>query len=632
MAEGISAFFAYNHMNASEQKEAVISKTKKNPQPKKKKTSTNGLITEGTVRHTKRKSLSASKLLNSSMKSKKRKIQPAITISLKNERLSGLFTPTKRNKMNKKNVFPTLKRSTENQKDVLTKSKDHSDEEMIEANPQTHKSIKKNIGKNPVAIDILDSRNGKIRKQTLANNRISKTSSKKESNNQNENIHQIDAIYKINDSIERGKEMFSWIISPITINEFFEKNWEQKPCLIQRNCPSYYKDLLSLNSFYKMLCDERVEFTKNLDVTSYVDGVRETHNPEGRALPPIVKDFYDDGCSLRLLNPQTFLTKIHAMNATLQEFFQCMTGANIYITPPNSQGFAPHYDDIEAFVLQIEGKKHWKLYKPRSGTEYLPRYSSKNFEQNEIGEPVLNVILEPGDLLYFPRGTIHQATTVPGIHSMHITLSVYQKQSYADLMEILLPLALKKAIRENINFRQGLPLDIWQTMGIVNENKNTTQQRTQIQGKIKSLLLSMVEHINPTLDNAVDHMAVRFQYDALPPFLNADEKLKTVFNPDLKSLKINPISHVRLTRANILRLVQYEDELRVYFNVDNSKEYHEYEQNYLQINDEDAPAIEYLCKLYPNYVKVEDLPLKETERKIDVIQDLWERGLLMVKI
>jgi bifunctional lysine-specific demethylase and histidyl-hydroxylase NO66 len=78
-------------------------------------------------------------------------------------------------------------------------------------------------------------------------------------------------------------------------------------------------------------------------------------------------------------------------------------------TPPNSQGFAPHYDDIETFVLQIEGKKRWRLYAPRNEKEYFPRISSKNFKQNEIGEPILDIVPEAGDLLYFPRGIIHQA-------------------------------------------------------------------------------------------------------------------------------------------------------------------------------------------------------------------------------
>ena len=40
-----------------------------------------------------------------------------------------------------------------------------------------------------------------------------------------------------------------------------------------------------------------------------------------------------------------------------------MVGSNAYLTPggaPN-QGFAPHYDDIEAFILQVEGYKHWRV-------------------------------------------------------------------------------------------------------------------------------------------------------------------------------------------------------------------------------------------------------------------------------
>lgn len=37
--------------------------------------------------------------------------------------------------------------------------------------------------------------------------------------------------------------------------------------------------------------------------------------------------------------------------------------------------------------------------------------------------------LQPGDLLYFPRGTIHQADTPPGIpYSTHVTISTYQNK------------------------------------------------------------------------------------------------------------------------------------------------------------------------------------------------------------
>ena len=42
------------------------------------------------------------------------------------------------------------------------------------------------------------------------------------------------------------------------------------------------------------------------------------------------------------------------------------------------------------------------------------RFSSRDFEQEELGECVLDEVLEPGDLLYMPRGLIHQVRRVVG--------------------------------------------------------------------------------------------------------------------------------------------------------------------------------------------------------------------------
>lgn len=86
--------------------------------------------------------------------------------------------------------------------------------------------------------------------------------------------------------------------------------------------------------------------------------------PVGRAVPSKLWDYYNDGCSIRVLNPQTYDENIHSIISNLQEYFGTMVGTNVYLTPPNSQGFAPHYDDIEAFIIQLEGSKYWKLYKP----------------------------------------------------------------------------------------------------------------------------------------------------------------------------------------------------------------------------------------------------------------------------
>lgn len=436
-------------------------------------------------------------------------------------------------------------------------------------------------------------------------------------------------------SIEDGRKMFDWIINPISSEEFFTTFWEKKPKVIKRSSArDYYSSLLSVEIINSMLKENHLEYTKNIDVTSYRDGVRETHNPGGRAIVPAIWSYYDDGCSLRILNPQTFHQPIYKMNAKLQELFHCMVGTNVYLTPPNSQGFAPHYDDIEAFVLQIEGAKKWKVYQPRNHQEQLARVSSENFSQDDIEAPLLEVTLEAGDMLYFPRGFIHQAETIEGKHSLHITVSMYQKNSYADLMEALVPAALQSAIDSDVRFREGLPLDIHQFMGIA-FSENDNPQRTQYREKIKELFSKIFDHAN--IDDAVDQMSKKFQIDALPPYLSKDEKSKSVFGEKVKiedgkvscPFEITLGTNIRLLKANILRLVDEEGTLKIYFHTQNSKEYHEFPPNPMEIDEDDSPIIMMLVNEYPKFVKVDDLPIDDGEKKLAIITDLWENGMLM---
>ena len=82
--------------------------------------------------------------------------------------------------------------------------------------------------------------------------------------------------------------------------------------------------------------------------------------------------------------------------AALEQSFECVVGANTYLTPPNSQGFSPHYDDVEAFVLQTEGAKRWRLYAPPLESDVLALTSSGNYEQAVIGKPFADIVLETG--------------------------------------------------------------------------------------------------------------------------------------------------------------------------------------------------------------------------------------------
>ena len=78
------------------------------------------------------------------------------------------------------------------------------------------------------------------------------------------------------------------------------------------------------------------------------------------------------------------------------------------VTPSKKQGLAPHYDDVDIFILQIEGKKHWKLYERTQNENKFPLDCSGDLDLSQIADAklLLECDLCPGDLLYFPRGTV----------------------------------------------------------------------------------------------------------------------------------------------------------------------------------------------------------------------------------
>ena len=99
------------------------------------------------------------------------------------------------------------------------------------------------------------------------------------------------------------------------------------------------------------------------------------------------------------------------------------------MTPPKSQTAPPHADDRDVLVFQLVGHKHWKIY----GEVPIPYpYTNEQVGKDSMEVPsavlngplVFDDCLHPGDVMYLPRGFVHQAQSTDDSLSFHITVAI----------------------------------------------------------------------------------------------------------------------------------------------------------------------------------------------------------------
>jgi len=129
---------------------------------------------------------------------------------------------------------------------------------------------------------------------------------------------------------------------------------------------------------------------------------------------------------------------------------------NAYVTPPQNQGFASHYDVHDVFVLQIAGGKRWRVHAP----VFPAPLREHDWEQHKDAiaaataqPPLIDIELAPGDCLYLPRGYLHSAEAL-GETSIHLTVGVHPLTRHQLVEE------LTKAAKNDPELRASLPMGV----------------------------------------------------------------------------------------------------------------------------------------------------------------------------
>jgi len=313
--------------------------------------------------------------------------------------------------------------------------------------------------------------------------------------------------------------------SKVPVDEFFKKHWEKTPLAMHADEEAKdYGKIFGFDYFCQVLKETEAKDAelvlipeRDFVFSKYVDGKKEELEfAEDLTETAFVKVFNEDKYSVQIHQPQRVQDALWALMEKMECYFGCIAGANVYMTPEKCQMLAPHYDDVDVFVIQLEGSKTWKLYKPH--VELANEYSD-DLAQDKIGEPVMTVTLKPGDVLYMPRGTIHQAQAES--RSTHVTLSTYQKHNVAAYLGHTFNEILRQEVSKSLDLRRGLPIGLLPGMNGISANDYADQ------------LTKLADHIRKekiTLPHP-EEMVMDFMTNRLPPFGMAEFDVEAATPP-----------------------------------------------------------------------------------------------------
>jgi bifunctional lysine-specific demethylase and histidyl-hydroxylase MINA len=140
-------------------------------------------------------------------------------------------------------------------------------------------------------------------------------------------------------------------------------------------------------------------------------------------------------------------------SAALEEALGGKVQGNLYLSSRRRQGFAAHFDTHDVYAAHVEGTKTWYVYEGRAQDPIAhPMFKTLGRDHHEKakGDLLMEVRMEPGDLLYLPRGQYHAALADEG-GAVHIAFGI----TYAIGLDML-SMLFERMVAEPA-FRANLP-------------------------------------------------------------------------------------------------------------------------------------------------------------------------------
>jgi ribosomal protein L16 Arg81 hydroxylase len=294
------------------------------------------------------------------------------------------------------------------------------------------------------------------------------------------------------------------ILAPTSLDAFMDTHWDGTPLVIQNRGSGLYEGLLSIDALdalihgsgWQVPSFRLVKEGTQIPHEHYtVDGIPwGTGTVSGFMEREHIRQFMRDGATFVMESCQRIHPAIGQLSRLFEQAFHCPSAVNLYVTPPSAQGFQPHFDVQNVFVLQIHGSKQWKVYGPHI-EHPLPSQAIDGAVQP--GPLLHDITLNPGDLLYLPRGYVHVAHTTQEL-SAHLSVSMLPT-TWADVFKELI-----ETLPHDARFRSAVTLQPTGPADASDAMEDTFEE------------LSAAFTTGSDLEDALDGIARRFVATRLP--------------------------------------------------------------------------------------------------------------------
>jgi ribosomal protein L16 Arg81 hydroxylase len=224
---------------------------------------------------------------------------------------------------------------------------------------------------------------------------------------------------------------FGRVIAPLDVPTFLARHYEREPLVVSRGDPGHHAPLVSLDRLDHYLSATLPRFG---DVILVKFGHDQDHRAyttaDGRVDPARVWSMFADGWTIVFNNLHCHLPELAGLCRAAEAVFSQPFQTNLYLTPAGAQGFKPHWDTHDVFVLQVVGSKDWLLYDTKVELPLVGQ--GFDADLHKPGPVSREVTLRAGDTLYCPRGLMHDARATEEV-SLHITFGLMGR-TWADLL------------------------------------------------------------------------------------------------------------------------------------------------------------------------------------------------------